>query len=848
MKGRPRLRVAPCKYCNKEFKRQEHLDRHIRTHTRERPFGCSCGRTFSRQDLLSRHYRLSQCSDTATSPCANRRGSTATRPPQSTLQTFPVEPTAVSPPIANTNHSRTNSFTFEHHPSMSGDIVSNFAAQTPQEQFMGKFSIHDPVYEPPNDNPDVLSNSGGPSSSGDDHMDVVVEPAADFTQLVSFDTDFFSHETGMINDYLMGVFSPLDYRTPMIDNVSDGYSGMDRGPVVSAPSVLGSGHREPSAPIQVAIPTEEAQDSMIESRAISRGSPVDQTSRDGGEVGGSLDAIDDVIGSNPWAVSTAAYERLTVEVEKHEQVLPEPFTLPCRQTLSRYVASYIRGFHPHLPFIHIPTSCVETMAPVLLLSLAATGSFYGFEHTHGYAMILLAKSIIAEKLEQRRRESTSRLVRSFPRYAELPNSSSGEHDTSTRSRVTPQPVPTPVFDLELVQALVILQMTMSWLDGPFAEDALAMSSQLAAVTREGLSHPPVEDGHESWKDWSFEEAKRRTLLSAYFVLNIQTICFNVPPQITTSEVNLTLPCSEAEFKAPNPTAWHRLHSKQNVQDMDFQTCLKQLLSGKSLAKEVSAAEFGNYMLVQALLVQIYYERQAASVLLSSSSSLAPSTIKLYDGALAAWSTCWDSAIESALDPSSVHGPLAFNSTAILRLAHVHLGADLFSQCALNSRDPRVVAQAFEPHRNPILLGSAHLDKAVLHAIYALRIPVRVGIAFVARGRTGHWSVQHAISNFACALLLTHWLENIFKLVSESGLDGLRHEERRLLSMIERLIEETHLHDGLGPKDCYPNRIRRLAIAAVKLWAETCQGIQVYELVHIMGETLSLVAESLESRL
>lgn len=33
MKGRPRFRVALCKYCNKEFKRQEHLERHIRTRT-----------------------------------------------------------------------------------------------------------------------------------------------------------------------------------------------------------------------------------------------------------------------------------------------------------------------------------------------------------------------------------------------------------------------------------------------------------------------------------------------------------------------------------------------------------------------------------------------------------------------------------------------------------------------------------------------------------------------------------------------------------------------------------------------------------------------------------------------
>lgn len=804
------------------------------------------------RDLLSRHHRLSQCSETAASPCNNRRGSTTDRPSQSTLQTFSVKPIVISPPIANGGNERANSLTFESHLSISGDAVLNVGTQTSQTQLMGKFSIHDPIYRPSNSNLDVISNSGGPSTSGsgagDDQTDVVLDTTPNFTQLMGFDTDFFSNETGMINDYLMGVLSPLDYRTPVIDNVSDGYSGMDRGPVAAVPSALSPDHREPSAPVQVAMATEEPRDSMAESRVSSRTSPVNQASPDEGEAGTSLDAIEDVMGSNPWALSTVAYDSLTAEVAKHEHILPEPFTLPCRQTLSRYVASYIRGFHPHLPFIHVPTSCLETMTPVLLLTLAATGSFYGFEHTHGYAMILLAKAIITQKLEQRRRESTSRLVRSFPRYAELPGSSSGEHKASTRSRVISQPAPAPAFDLELVQALVTLLMAMSWLDGPLAEDALAMSSQLAAVTREALKHPPIEDGHETWRDWAQEEAKRRTLLSAYFVLNIQTICFNVSPQLATSEINLVLPCSEAEFKAPNSNSWHRLHQKRDMRDVDFQNCLKQLLSAKSLAKEVSASEFGNYMLVQALLVQIYFERQAASVLLSSPSTLGSSTIDLYDGALSAWQTCWDSAIESALDPSSVHGPLAFNSTAILRLAHVHLRADLFGQCALNSRDPRVVAQAFEPHRNPIMLGSSHLDKAVLHAIYALRIPVRVGIAFVARGRTGHWSVQHTISNFACALLLTHWLENIFNLVSSSGLDGLRREERRLLSMIERLIEETHLHDGLGPKGCYPSRIRRLAIAAAKLWAETCQGIQVYELVHIMGETLSLVAESLESRM
>lgn len=553
-----------------------------------------------------------------------------------------------------------------------------------------------------------------------------------------------------------------------------------------------------------------------------------------------------------WTVSSEAYERLSREIVRLARILPENFNLPKRQNLSRYLAGYIRGFHPHLPFLHLPTTSSDTISPVLLMALCAVGAFYGFERPQGYELYFASRAITEEHFEQHRRESMHHLMGHHSRHENL----SGGLPRET-SAVLNLAAANPVSSakrksLEIIQSLVVLTQLTSWVDSALVRDAIVTASQLSVLVREELNKSqPLEIDMKlatAWHDWWQDEGRRRTLYAAYVVVNLQTISFNIPPAIPNMEIRMLLPSSAAEWNAAGSGTWRDAVERSGLQRNDFQHCLKRLFSGHPVDKEVSTSSFANYVLIQGILQYLYFERQAALGMVNSALSLPPGVIDPYAQALRTWEADWNKSRESTLDPASPYGPLGFNSTAMLRLAHIRLSVGLGDESSLMRRDPQVLARAFVSEENPVPVQPAHLEQAISQCIDAFRIPVRVGIPLVARTQTGHWSVQHALASFACALMLTRWLENMSCFAEEFGPESLGENEKHLLNTISSLIEETHYAGSLGTKESDALRIHRLRVIIVQVWAEAYQGVQVFEIVETIGTTFSLVAQILEDRL
>lgn len=298
-----------------------------------------------------------------------------------------------------------------------------------------------------------------------------------------------------------------------------------------------------------------------------------------------------------------------------------------------------------------------------------------------------------------------------------------------------------------------------------------MQSLLALLVREeGLVAEQSTQQTSDWETWIRLEAATRTKLIAYCFFNLCSIAYNTPPLLLTSEVHLYLPNSSQLWRAESGWQWQEARSAYPSIEMPFQDAFSRLLNRPSQGPPSPVTSLGNYVLIHALIQHIFLLKQ------TSFGNISPFEIhrglKMEDvedvtQALRVWSVGFEQ--HRPMRGNEAHGngnenipggPVAFNSTALLRLAYIRLYTDLSPSRSLETRDHVLIAGAFSDA--PLLMRSQRLCRAVMQAIHALSMLVKMGVNYVARTKSLEWSMQHNRKSDLSASIAREFLSFMFR--------------------------------------------------------------------------------------
>lgn len=262
-------------------------------------------------------------------------------------------------------------------------------------------------------------------------------------------------------------------------------------------------------------------------------------------------------------------------------------TLPSCHTFTKSLSAWEETLAGHLPYIHLPTLCLNDCIPELVLALAALGAQQRYETHTSLLLYRAGKTIALERIrlnQLRNRVGTSK---------------------------------TRLGQSEIIQSastLLTLMVFATWSADPtLVDEAFGLHSSLVFCLREDGLIDNNKMPSQDWHLWAQEEIRIRVKLMAFCFLNLHTVAYNHPPVLFWHEVDLKLPCTVREWHATEGFQW--LLARQVVVDEQrhFPVSLKELLSsdGQASQNQPAPSPFGNYVLLHGLLQRIYLIRQLA---------------------------------------------------------------------------------------------------------------------------------------------------------------------------------------------------------------------------------------------
>ncbi|KAI2794013.1 hypothetical protein POX_a00603 [Penicillium oxalicum] len=795
------VKARICNHCGRAFRRTEHLERHVRTHTKEKPFICFCGAAFTRRDLLKRHNRISH-EDGLISPDSQ---------PPSAVKAAHQAPPRVAPAAAAVP---------PQYDAASRSAVAISGPPT-SHQWTGPQN-GPPAYLPQNQAGNVLG-AGVPNLSpipaGHPAMhDPAMLQAAQLLipgeyQATSIpylpeDLNHFQEFTHFLDSIgLPAEWLPSDGET----NQMQAESGLDDMHKTVQPSQEQSRSRRGAG--------EEARgDSPFRSwlPSVPRG---DQ----------SLGTLSDseppqALKSSRFNVSEDQRFRLAAALENFRNVIPD-FTLPSRHTLTRYLTSYFEGFHPHIPFIHVPTFRFNECSPEMILAIMTIGAQYRFEHRNAEKLFHASKTVLYERMSRDSR---------IGGYAAPLNNSQYSVDAQApigasinRSR-----------HMEVIRCLLLLMSYATWERAGLVQEAFQIQAQLVQHIRDaGLTEPYSDPRTMSdWYEWAELESVRRTKLISFCFIHIHSIAYNVYPSLRSSEIHMRLPCSTKEWTANNAVEWEAAQRDRGPQQLFFQDALTLLLqkSRSAVPLEPIPAPLGNYMLLHGLLQRIHIVSELSLPNGNHTTTLPTEELNKIERALRSWTSVWQQAPESSLDPHNANGPIPFTSSALLGLAYVRLSLNLGPYRHLETREPATIAAGL--CRSPKPERSYRLIPALIYSAHALSIPVRLGIDHIARSQAFFWSVRHSLASLECAVLLSKWL---FTLADAAPDQALSENESRILRWTQCIVEEAFSSVDLEDESEAPPNLEpaALGMAVLRLWVRLFKRNTQWPFINVLGQSL-----------
>ncbi|TRX91818.1 hypothetical protein FHL15_007371 [Xylaria flabelliformis] len=420
---------------------------------------------------------------------------------------------------------------------------------------------------------------------------------------------------------------------------------------------------------------------------------------------------------------------MSPQIQPSQDNLPEfAKTLPSTSDLQRYVGSYLRYCHPHLPFLHIPTLSFDMPPAIsgrpgaavggsgcLILSMAAIGALYELERPQSRELFEMAKKMIQLYLEERRKADMRKADFDFRR---TPASDQGTQGTQGSDA----PAHTPLW---LVQAM-LLNVVYGHNCGDKVANDIASTHSAALVSlaqAAGLLRPLQLDSAEirevqvndaegnwnggvkseteeqaEWLRWKTMEERKRTLYVIFILSSLLVAAYNHAPALTNSEILLDLPCDEEFFAAESSAAFQlkggaraanhnrmTLHealgelllSNEKQQKLAFSNnhqTFGSLMSMHDIPRsELKPSTLGCLVLINALHNYIWETRQRHHNKVWTNEE----TEKMHrhiEPALKAWQSAWASNPHHSLERPNPFGmgPLSADAIPLLDLAYVRL--------------------------------------------------------------------------------------------------------------------------------------------------------------------------------